>query len=144
MVVRIWDLRRLIVPLSFFIENSFQNWTRQAAEILGTSVLSVDYSVPVEDLRAELERIVAGSPLWDGTVCKLQVTNLTERSMELRCLMSSRNSSESFDLRCEVRERMTAWIQQQYPRAFPTMRFRATGEGGAGREAAEEIGVGTA
>ncbi len=122
-VVKIWDLRRLIVPLSYFIENTFQNWTRHSSDIMGTAFLYVDYSIPVDDLRKQLEAIVHPSPLWDRQVCGLQVTNLTERSMELRCLMSSRNSSENFDLRCLVREKMTAWIQQNYPDAFPTTRF---------------------
>jgi small-conductance mechanosensitive channel len=124
-IVKIWDLRRLVVPLSYFIENSFQNWTRQSSDIMGTAFIYVDYSIPVEDLRKELEAIVHPSPLWDKQVCGLQVTNLTDRSMELRCLMSSRNSSENFDLRCLVRERMTEWIQQNYPDAFPTTRFTA-------------------
>jgi hypothetical protein len=119
------SLRRLIVPLSYFIENSFQNWTRQSSDILGTAFLYVDYSIPVEDLRKQLEAIVHPSPLWDNRVCGLQVTNLTDRSMELRCLMSSRNSSDNFDLRCLVREKMTAWIQQNYPDAFPITRFAA-------------------
>jgi small-conductance mechanosensitive channel len=122
-VIRIWDLRRLIVPLNYFIENSFYNWTRQAADIMGTAFLYVDYSIPVESLRQQLSAIVHESHLWDGKVCGLQVTNLTDRSMELRCLVSSKNSSENFDLRCLVREKMTAWIQQNYPSAFPTARF---------------------
>jgi small-conductance mechanosensitive channel len=127
-VVRIWDLRRLIVPLSYFIENSFQNWTRESSDIMGTAFLYVDYSIPVEELRAELRRITEASSLWDKKVCGLQVTNLTDRSMELRCLVSSRNSSENFDLRCLVRERMTAYIQQHYPNTFPTARFAAVSE----------------
>jgi small-conductance mechanosensitive channel len=122
-VIKIWDLRRLVVPLNYFIENSFQNWTRESSAILGTAFLYVDYSIPVEDLRRQLEAIVHPSPLWNKQVCGLQVTNLTDRSMELRCLMSSRNASENFDLRCLVREKMTAWIQQNYPDAFPITRF---------------------
>ena len=121
-VVRIWDLRRLIVPLSYFIENSFQNWTRESADILGTAFLYVDYTIPVETLRQQLKAIVHPSHLWDKKVCGLQVTNLTDRVMELRCLVSSRNSSENFDLRCIVREQMTAFIQQNYPNAFPLTR----------------------
>ena len=124
-VIRIWDLRRLIVPLSYFIENSIQNWTRQSADILGTAFLYVDYSITVEELRQQLNTIVHASPLWDQKVCGLQVTNLTDRSMEVRCLMSSRNSSENFDLRCLVREEMTAWIQKNHPAAFPTTRLSA-------------------
>jgi small-conductance mechanosensitive channel len=124
-VVKIWDLRRLIVPLSYFIENSFQNWTRESSDILGTAFVYADYSIPVEDLRQQLNTIVHASPLWDKKVCGLQVTNLTDRSMEIRCLMSSRNSSESFDLRCLVREQIASWIQQNHPGAFPTTRFAA-------------------
>jgi small-conductance mechanosensitive channel len=127
-IVKIWDLRRLIVPLSFFIENSFQNWTRQSSDILGTAFLYVDYSIPVEALRRQLNTIVQTSPLWNRQTCVLQVTNLTDRTMEIRCLMSSRNSSDSFDLRCLVREQMTAWIQQNYPNAFPITRFAAMSE----------------
>ncbi len=124
-IIRIWDLRRLIVPLSYFIENSVQNWTRQSADILGTAFLYVDYSIPVEDLRRQLNAIVHPSPLWDKKVCGLQVTNLTEHSMELRCLVSSRNASENFDLRCVVREQMAAWVQQNHPTAFPITRLSA-------------------
>jgi small-conductance mechanosensitive channel len=122
-VVRIWDLRRLVVPLNYFIENSFYNWTRQSADIMGTAFLYVDYTVPVEDLRQQLNVIVHASHLWDQKVCGLQVTNLTDRSMEIRCLMSSRNSSENFDLRCLVREKMMEWIQQNHPTALPTARL---------------------
>lgn len=122
-VVRVWDQRRLIVPLTYFIENTFQNWTRDSAELLGTAFLYVDYSIPVSELREQLDRIVHPSQLWDGRVCGLQATNLTEHAMELRCLMSSRNASESFDLRCLVREQMTEYIQQHYPNAFPKTRF---------------------
>jgi small-conductance mechanosensitive channel len=124
-IIRIWDLRRLIVPLSYFIENSVQNWTRQSADIMGTAFLYVDYSIPVEDLRQQLNAIVHASPLWDKKVCGLQVTNLSEHSMELRCLVSSRNAGENFDLRCLVREQMAAWIQQNHPTAFPTTRLAA-------------------
>ena len=131
-VVKIWDLRRLIVPLTYFIENSFANWTRESADILGTAFLYVDYSIPVEELRTQLDVIVHPSPLWDKKVCGLQVTNLSERTMEIRCLMSSTNSSASFDLRCLVREKMTAWIQQNYPNTFPTTRFAALPESASG------------
>jgi small-conductance mechanosensitive channel len=124
-IIRLWDLRRLVVPLSYFIENSVQNWTRQSADIMGTAFLYVDYSIPVEDLRRQLNAIVHPSPLWDKKVCGLQVTNLSERSMELRCLVSSRNASENFDLRCLVREQMAAWIQQNHPTAFPITRLSA-------------------
>ncbi len=127
-VVKVWDERRLVVPLAYFIENPFENWTRRRADILGTSFLYVDYSIPVEPLRQELTRIVRESPLWDGRVCGLQVTNLSERTMELRCLMSSVDSSQSFDLRCDVREKMIDFIRREYPNALPTVRFEAKSE----------------
>ncbi|HUX43702.1 MAG TPA: mechanosensitive ion channel domain-containing protein [Terracidiphilus sp.] len=121
-VVNIWDQRTLIVPLSFFIEQPFTNWTRSGAAIMGTAFLYVDYSVPVEPLRAELERIVKTTPLWDGRVCGLQVTNLSERTVELRCLVSSGDSGRNFDLRCLVREKMIAFVRDNYPHALPTTR----------------------
>lgn len=122
-VVKIWDLRRLVVPLSYFIEQPFQNWTRRTGDIMGTAFLYVDYSVPVEPLRQELTRIVSQSPLWDRRVCGLQVTSLSERAMELRCLVSSGGSAENFDLRCEVREKMVEFLRTNYPSALPTMRL---------------------
>ena len=122
-VVKIWDLRRLIVPLSYFIENPIENWTRVSSQILGSSFLYVDFSVPVKELRDELTRVVHGDSNWDGEVLGLQVTNLSEKTMELRCLMSSADSSKNFDLRCNVREAMIAYIQEHYPEAFPTMRI---------------------
>jgi len=122
-VVRIWDERRLVVPLSYFIEQPFENWTRRRGDLLGTAFLYVDYSVPLAPLRAELERIVKESPLWDRRVCGLQVTNLTDRSMELRCLVSSGGSSQCFDLRCLVREKMIEFIRENFPHALPTVRM---------------------
>ncbi|HTV08706.1 MAG TPA: mechanosensitive ion channel domain-containing protein [Candidatus Aquilonibacter sp.] len=124
-VIKIWDLRRLIVPLSWFIENAFANWTRESAKILTTSFLYLDYEVPVKELRSELERIVKSAPMWDGDVVGLQVTNLTDRSMEIRCLMSAADSSKAFNLQCLVREEMMDWVREHYPTAFPTARFLA-------------------
>ncbi len=125
-VVKIWDERRLVVPLSFFIEEPFENWTRNRGDILGTAFLYVDYSVPVEPLRAELQRVVSQSPLWDKRVCGLQVTNLTDHAMELRCLVSSASSPQNFDLRCMVREKMIEFLQANYPQALPTLRVATT------------------
>jgi small-conductance mechanosensitive channel len=122
-VVAIWDKRRLIVPLSYFIEKPFQNWTRTGSDLLGTSFLYTDYSVPVEELRQQLQRVVEASPLWDKLVCNLQVTNLSEQTMELRCLVSSSNAGNLFDLRCIVREQMIAYIRDNYPDALPKTRF---------------------
>jgi len=121
-VVRIWDLRRLIVPITYFLEKPFQNWTRISADILGTVFLYVDYTVPVEAVRTELRRIVENSPLWDGQVCVLQVTNATERTVELRALMSAADSSSAWGLRCEVREKLIEFIRQNYPDGLPKVR----------------------
>jgi small-conductance mechanosensitive channel len=126
-VVRIWDERRLVVPLSYFIEQPFENWTRRRADLLGTAFLYVDYCVPLEPLRAELERIVKLSPLWDKRVCILQVTNMTDRTMELRCLVSSGGSSQLFDLRCVVREKMIEFLRDNFPSALPTFRMEMRG-----------------
>ena len=122
-VVRLWDLRRLIVPLTFFIENSFQNWTRETTQILGSAFLYLDYTVPVEPLREHLLQIVSEAKQWDGKVCGLQVTDAKERTMEIRCLMSAGSASDSFDLRCIVREKMITFVREQYPEVFPQMRL---------------------
>ena len=128
-VVKIWDLRRLVVPLTYFIEKPFQNWTRQNSDLLGTAFLYVDYSVPVEALRQEFTRILEASALWDQKVNALQVTDLSQQTMEIRCLGSARNASDLFDLRCIIRERMIIFIQSNYPDAFPRTRFAAIGPG---------------
>jgi small-conductance mechanosensitive channel len=121
-VVRIWDLRRLVVPLSYFIEHPFQNWTRKTADILGTVFVYADYTVPVEDVRQEFHRILEESGLWDGKVWNVQVTNATDRTMELRALMSATDSGKAWDLRCYVREKLIAYLQQKYPASLPKMR----------------------
>jgi small-conductance mechanosensitive channel len=121
-VMRIWDQRRLIVPLNFFIENTFQNWTRTSAEILGTVFLWVDYTVPVEEIRQELHRLLQETELWDKRAWGLQVTDATERTVQIRALMSSADASAAWDLRCMVREKLIEFIQQRYPGALPRVR----------------------
>lgn len=123
-VVRIWDLRRLVVPITYFIEKPFQNWTRNSADILGTVFLQMDYGVPVEAVRGELTRILEASPHWDRKVNVLQVTDAKDRTLELRALASSSDASRAWDLRCEVREKLVAFIQKNYPEGLP--RLRAT------------------
>ncbi|ABC37772.1 mechanosensitive ion channel family protein [Burkholderia thailandensis] len=132
--VRLWDQRRLVVPLQWFIENPFQNWTRSSAELIGTVFLYVDYRLPLEPLRAELARIVAGAPEWDGRVQVLQVTDATERSMQLRALVSARDSSLAWDLRCRVREGLIAFINAHYPHCLPRERAEWTTPDAAARE----------
>ncbi len=121
-VVRIWDLRRLILPISYFIEHPFQNWTRKTADILGTVFIYADYTVPVEEVRKELHRILESSPLWDQKVWGLQITNATEQTLELRALMSAPDSSQAWDLRCDVREKLVQFLQQRYPQSLPKTR----------------------
>ncbi len=121
-VVRIWDLRRLIVPITYFIEKPFQNWTRVTADILGTVFVYVDHTVPVDSVRRELHNILKNSEHWDSKVCVLQVTNTSERTVELRALMSAEDASTAWTLRCEVREKLIVFLKQQYPQAFPRIR----------------------
>lgn len=121
-VVKIWDLRRLIVPITYFIEKPFQNWTRVTADILGTIFIYVDHTVPIDAVREELHRILKGSELWDGKVCVLQVTNTSERTVELRALVSAADASTAWSLRCEVREKLIEFIKKDYPQALPKLR----------------------
>ncbi|HVB98960.1 MAG TPA: mechanosensitive ion channel domain-containing protein [Candidatus Dormibacteraeota bacterium] len=122
-VVKIWDLRRLVVPISYFIEKPFQNWTRTTAALMGTVFLYVDYTVPVEAVRQELCRILEESrDKWDGQVCVLQVTDSKEQTLELRALMSAADSGTAWDLRCQVRERLVEFLQKNYPQCLPRMR----------------------
>jgi small-conductance mechanosensitive channel len=123
-VVAIWDLRRLVVPITYFIEKPFQNWTRTSSDILGSVFLQVDFDVPVDAVRRELTRILEGSANWDRKVNVLQVTDTKDRTLELRALASSSDASKSWDLRCEVREKLVAFIQKNYPASLP--RIRAT------------------
>lgn len=122
-VVKLWDWRRMVLPLTYFIQKPFQNWTRESASLIGTAMVYVDYSAPIEVLRRKLEEIAAASPLWDRNVVNLAVTELSERTMQVRCLTSARNAGEAFDLRCEVREKMVAFLQEELPQALPRERF---------------------
>ncbi|HEY2545780.1 MAG TPA: mechanosensitive ion channel family protein [Candidatus Acidoferrum sp.] len=121
-VVRIWDLRRLVVPLSYFIEKPFQNWTRTRADLLATAMIYLDYTAPVQEIREELHRILQTTELWDKRTWALQVTDATERTIQLRALMSARNSPDAFDLRCLVREKLVQFLQERYPLALPQRR----------------------
>jgi small-conductance mechanosensitive channel len=121
-VVKIWDLRRLVLPITYFIEQPFQNWTRTSAELLGTVFLYLDYEVPMNALRAELTRILNASPLWDKKVSVLQLTDTKERTIEVRALMSAKDAGSAFDLRCEVREKLIEFLQRNYPQSLPRVR----------------------
>jgi small-conductance mechanosensitive channel len=120
-VVRLWDLRRMIVPLTYFIEKPFQNWTYETSNLLGSVMLHADYTVSVERLRQKLDEIVRESRLWDSKVAVLQVTDAPANMVELRALVSSRNASQLWDLRCEVREKLLAFLADD-PRTLPRQR----------------------
>ncbi|MEN9222552.1 MAG: mechanosensitive ion channel [Thermostichus sp. BF3_bins_97] len=122
-VVKIWDWRRLVLPISYFIERPFQNWTRTSASIIGTIFMYVDYTIPVQVLREKFEEIVRRHPLWDGRVYALQVTELKERTVELRVLVSAVDSPKAWDLRCDVREQMLNFVQTHYPESLPQIRI---------------------
>jgi small-conductance mechanosensitive channel len=122
-VVRLWDWRRMVLPLSYFIQTPFQNWTRESAALIGTVMIYVDHAAPIEALRAKLEDIVRASSLWDGKVVNLAVTDITAQVLEVRCLVSARNAPMAFDLRCEVREKMMAFIAQELPLALARQRL---------------------
>jgi small-conductance mechanosensitive channel len=132
-VVRLWDLRRLIVPISHFIEQPFQNWTRSSADILATVFLYVDYTVPLEAIRNELTRILEASPYWDRKVNVLQVTDAKEHTVEIRALASAADASLAWDLRCEVREKLIAYVQQHYPGSLPRIRALVEDRGSGSR-----------
>ncbi len=118
-VVKLWDWRRMILPLSYFIERPFQNWTRETSRLIGTAMLYVDYEAPMDRLRTELERLCRASANWDGDVVNLQVTDITDRVAQVRCLASARSAPVAFDLRCEIREKMLAFMRDECPEALP-------------------------
>lgn len=122
-VIRIWDERRLILPISYFLEKPFTNWTRESSAILGTVFLYTDYSVPIDALRQELDRIVEESPHWDRRFKNLVVTDTKLNAIELRALVSAKDGGAAWDLRCQVREGLITFLQREYPDALP--RFRA-------------------
>ncbi len=128
-VVRLWDWRRMVLPLTYFMSTPFQNWTRESASLIGTAMFYVDYAAPVDAMRAKLDEIVKASPLWDGKVISLQVTDLRERVMEVRCLASARNAPQTFDLRCIVREQMVAFLKAEHPEALPRDRVDLNADG---------------
>jgi small-conductance mechanosensitive channel len=127
-VMRTWDLRRLIFPISYFITTPFQNWTRQGSELLAYVYLNLDYGVPIEPLRQEFKRILEASSRWDRKVCVLQVTDATERTIQVRALASAADSSLAWDLRCEVRERLLEFVQRKFPQFLPRARADFSGE----------------
>ncbi|OAF10408.1 mechanosensitive ion channel family protein [Bradyrhizobium neotropicale] len=133
-VIRLWDWRRMVVPLSYFIEKPFQNWTRDTASLIGVIALHVDYRADVTRIRRWLEEAVKGSRLWDGAVVNLQVIDADSRTIELRALVSARNAPQSWDLRCEMREKLIAFIRDEMPEALPRERAILIPSGGDDNE----------
>ncbi|MBW6499159.1 MAG: mechanosensitive ion channel family protein [Bacteroidales bacterium] len=121
-VIRLWDKRRLVVPTTYFLEKPFQNWTRTSADILGSVFIYTDYTMPFEPLRKELTRLLEATPLWDGKVNVLQVTDARENTIEIRALMSAATSPQAWDLRVYVREKLIEFIQHEYPQSLPRTR----------------------
>ena len=143
-VVRVWDQRRIVVPITQFVEKPFQNWTRETSELLGTVFLYVDHTVPFDDIRQALGTVVEVSDYYDGRVWRLHVTDTTEKTVELRALMSAASAPDLWELRCEVREKMVAYLQEHYPDALPKTRAQlqespvwGEGEPGSGGVGAE-------
>lgn len=126
-VLKIWDDRRLILPLTYFIEKPFQNWTRHSSQLLGAVFVYADYGMPMAPLREEVERIVKAAPEWDRRFFNLQVTDATERTMQLRVLCTAATSGLAFDLRCKVREGLIDFMQREYPQFLPRMRIESDG-----------------
>ncbi len=122
-VVRIWDLRRLVVPITYFTEKSFQNWTRNSAEIIGDVVIYTDYAVPVEAIRRELDRILDETSLWNRNIRVLQAIDCQEHMLQLRALMTGKDAPTTWELRCHVREKLVTWLASEYPDALPRTRM---------------------
>jgi len=126
-VVRLWDWRRMIVPLTYFIEKPFQNWTRDSSALIGAALFYLDYRAPVARMREKLGEIVRQSKRWDGQVVNLQVTDTKEQTIVVRCLASAASAGDAFDLRCEIREKMIDFLQREHPEALPRQRNEPAG-----------------
>jgi len=127
-VIRIWDERRLVVPLGYFIEKPFQNWTRTSADLLGSVFVWVDYTLPLDEIRKALKEIIEPHPLWDKRFWNLQVTDATEKTMQIRVLATTADSGKGWDLRCDIREKLIAYIQKNHPNCLPRFRAELDGE----------------
>ncbi len=136
-VVKIWDERRLVVPIGRFLDAPFQNWTKVSPQLLGTVFFHADYSLPIEGVRAELDRILEGNPLWDGRTKGVVVTDAKDRTLEVRALVSAQDASKQWDLRCQVREGLVAWLRQhEGGRHLPRVRVEDPGARPTSRDAA--------
>ena len=123
-VVRVWDRRRIVMPITHFVNQPFQNWTRTSSDLIGSVFLHVDHRTPVDAVRSQLQDIAKASPHWDGEVCYLHVTDATEHTIELRAIASARDASTLWELRCEIREQLIRFLQAEHPRSLPRIRAR--------------------
>lgn len=139
-VVKTWDERRLVLPVSYFVATPFENWTRADTRLLGTVYLYVDYTVPVEDVREELLRFVATHPLWDRRSAGLQVVDTTEVAVQLRIVVSAATSGDAWDLRCAIREHLVEYVRDRHPGALPRVRLAMPPEAMDGRPASPVVG----
>jgi small-conductance mechanosensitive channel len=139
--VRTWDLRRLVVPITQFVEKPFQNWSRVSTELLGTVILYLDYQVPMGELRKELKRLVENHPKWDKRVCGLQVTDAKQSTIEVRALISGSDPGKLGDLRCDVREGLIQFLVQNYPESLPKTRNVEGDEPKTPRRKSTEVGT---
>ncbi len=139
-IMRIWDLRRLVLPLSYFLDHPFENWTRTSADLLGYTYLYTDYTVPLDEVRVELRRILESTPLWNKQVCVLQVSDSDRYTLQLRALMDVRNSSDAWDIRCLVREKLLDFLQKNYPGSLPRYRGEFETSSAPGPSRAKEPG----
>ncbi len=127
-VVCTWDERRLIVPLEHFIGKPFQNWTRNGTQLIGSVFFWVDYRTPLAPLREKVKEIVAAAPEWDQRVCALQVTDFSERAMQLRAIVSAGDAGRNWDLRCRVREELIAYLQETHEDMLPRARIETASD----------------
>ncbi len=128
-VVRSWDERRVVLPISYFTQTPFENWTRRRAQVMGAVYLHVDYTAPVEELREELGRVVAETDLWDGREVGLQATDTRDRTLELRIVATAADAPRAWDLRCHIRERLVDYLVRNHPYALPRLRDELIGAG---------------
>lgn len=133
-VLHLWDERRLVLPVSYFTQNPFENWTQHEARVVGTVLLYLDFSVPVDEVRREAQRLIEASPLWDRRDWVVQVVDTTPTTMVVRVLASAADAPSAFDLRCDVREKLIGWLAEHYPHALPRLRV-----GPGGGDALQEL-----
>jgi hypothetical protein len=137
--LKLWDERRLVLPINYFLEKPFQNWTRTSTELLGTVLLSADYNLPIHPIRDELTRLLKKSKFWDGRVNALHVTDSTESTIQIRALMSARNSGDLFELRCYVRESLIKFVNDNFGGSLPKNRTVIASAEGDGANPLSEL-----